>query len=416
MPAQPSPTPPRRRTGVLERRAMKWIIDDLAKGTIAHKYQIFDAICVAKDRLGLKNGTIAVLRALISFHPNVTLQAGEPLVIHPSNKLLQARANGMAEATLRRHLATLLSAGIIARRDSPNRKRYVRQGADEAQTYGFDLSLLVARAPEFEALKNAVEAEARERRRLLDLVTIYRRDLRETIAEALALDFLGDWEGIMAAFAGLSHERADRLGSDRLRALVEALDQLGRVVDDTLKRSASTSDSNGDGAQNERHHPESKPEPIDSEPHFRTRRAGEVEPPSEINQAPQPGYAGRKRDTSRPLSFRFVVNTLPAIKDYTRTGQIEDTTEFLAAAELARSSLGISPDAWREAIDVMGRFEAAVATAFILDRVDTIRSPGGYLRALTDKAGMGGYSPWALVLSTLKRKTGGAPPMRRVRK
>ena len=54
MPAQPSPTPPRRRTGVLERRAMKWIIDDLAKGTIAHKYQFFDAICVAKDRLGLK--------------------------------------------------------------------------------------------------------------------------------------------------------------------------------------------------------------------------------------------------------------------------------------------------------------------------------------------------------------------------
>jgi len=146
------------------------------------------------------------------------------------------------------------------------------------------------------------------------------------------------------------------------------------------------------------------------------RRPGEVEPPSEINQAAQPGYAGRKRDTSRPLSFRFVVNTLPAIKDYTRTGQIEDTTEFLAAAELARSSLGISPDAWREAIDVMGRFEAAVATAFILDRVDTIRSPGGYLRALTDKAGMGAYSPWALVLSTLKRKTGGAPPMRRVRK
>lgn len=70
----------------------------------------------------------------------------------------------------------------------------------------------------------------------------------------------------------------------------------------------------------------------------------------------------------------------------TRSSSLE---QKMRPAELARSSLGISPDAWRDAVEVMGRFEAAVAVAFILDHQETIRSSGGYLRADRQSRGWG---------------------------
>ena len=109
-----------------------------------------------------------------------------------------------------------MAADIVVRRDSPNGKRYIRRGGERTETYGFDLSLLVVRAVEFEALKDAVEAEARERRRLLDLVTIYRRDLRGAVTEALAGDHPGDWQAIRDALTNLSSQRAGRLGAQEL--------------------------------------------------------------------------------------------------------------------------------------------------------------------------------------------------------
>ena len=239
MPAQFSPTPPPRRTGALANRAAKRIIDELPSEAIAHKYRVLDSICIAKDKLGLKGSAVAVLRALVSFHPDETLRVGENLVVHPSNKLLQARANGMPETTLRRHLAALVSAGVIARRDSPNGKRYVRRGGEGTETYGFDLSLLVARADEFEALKNAVEAEARERRRLLDLVTIYRREVREAVTEALCANRPGHWQAIRDALVDLSVQRASRLGTQELETLVGELRRLGNLVDELLADEAS---------------------------------------------------------------------------------------------------------------------------------------------------------------------------------
>lgn len=54
--------------------------------------------------------------------------------------------------------------------------------------------------------------------------------------------------------------------------------------------------------------------------------------------------------------------------------------------------LGIRPDAWREAREVMGEDAAAVTLAAILQRADHIRSPGGYLRALVDRKRRGEFS------------------------
>ena len=148
-----------------------------------HKWQVFRAICTARARVGASERALAVLDALLSFHPETTL-IGEGLIVFPSNQQLALRAHGMAPATLRRHLAALVDCGLIIRRDSPNGKRFARKGQGGAieMAFGFDLSPLVARAEEFEAWAEEVRAEERALRLVRERITLCRRDIAKMIA------------------------------------------------------------------------------------------------------------------------------------------------------------------------------------------------------------------------------------------
>ena len=94
----------------------------------AHKWRVFRNLTEAKEGLGLSDRALAVLGALLTFHPETALTPGTDLVVFPSNRELSMRAHGPAAATLRRALAQLVETGIVIRRDSPNGKRYARRG------------------------------------------------------------------------------------------------------------------------------------------------------------------------------------------------------------------------------------------------------------------------------------------------
>src|SRR5258708_37094320 len=83
----------------------------------------------------------------------------------------------MAASTLRRHLAVLVDAGLIIRRDSPNGKRYARKdSAGEIElAFGFDLSALVVRSEEFEHLAADIEAEVRALKLVRGAIPLCRR-------------------------------------------------------------------------------------------------------------------------------------------------------------------------------------------------------------------------------------------------
>jgi DNA-binding transcriptional ArsR family regulator len=148
-----------------------------------HKWQVFRAICTAKAWVGVSERALAVLDALLSFHPETTL-SGDGLIVFPSNQQLALRAHGMAPATLRRHLAALVDCGLIIRRDSPNGKRFARKGRSGAieMAFGFDLSPLVARAEQLEAWAEDVRAEERALRLVRERITLCRRDIAKMIA------------------------------------------------------------------------------------------------------------------------------------------------------------------------------------------------------------------------------------------
>ena len=152
-----------------------------------HKWQVFRAICTAKARIGVSERALAVLDALLSFHPETTTLSGEGLIVFPSNQQLALRAHGMAPATLRRHLAALVDCGLIIRRDSPNGKRFARKGRGGTveMAFGFELSPLVARAEEFEAWAEDVQAEERALRLVRERITLCRRDIAKMIATGI---------------------------------------------------------------------------------------------------------------------------------------------------------------------------------------------------------------------------------------
>ena len=95
-----------------------------AEGKTIDKWKLYRALCEARLRLGVTDRALALLNALLTFHPGNTLSADQGLVVFPSNAQLSARAHGMAEQTIRRHLAVLVDAGLIARKDSANGKRF----------------------------------------------------------------------------------------------------------------------------------------------------------------------------------------------------------------------------------------------------------------------------------------------------
>src|SRR5690554_4866276 len=152
-----------------------------------NKWKLFQHIRQARAQLGATDRGLAILNALLSFHPQTNLAGGDTLIVWPSNEQLSARANGISPATLRRHLANLVECGLIIRRDSPNGKRYARKGrgGQVEQAFGFDLSPLLVRAEEIRGLAEAVEAEKKAHQVARERMTLLRRDIVKMIDTAI---------------------------------------------------------------------------------------------------------------------------------------------------------------------------------------------------------------------------------------
>jgi replication initiation protein RepC len=364
-----------------------------------HKWNIFRAICTAKNALGVPERALAVLDALLSFHPETVL-TGEGLIVFPSNHQLSLRAHGMPMATLRRHLAALVDAGLIVRRDSPNGKRYARKGrAGEIEfAFGFDLAPLVVRAEEFEALAAEVAAEARALRLVRERITICRRDIAKMIATGIEEGVptqaggLGpaDWAEIHQLYRGIMI-RIPRIATRQaLEPIADELSLLADEILNLLETHIKTQKMSGNESQNERHIQNSNPDsPVELEPRFPESRGVGLEIVPEPKRVP---------DGTFPLGM--VLDACPDLIDYSKGG-IANWRDFLATVAVVRPMLGISPSAWEEAIGVMDEVQASIVVAAILQRGEAISSAGGYLRELTRKAQAAEFSLGPMLMALI---------------
>jgi replication initiation protein RepC len=394
--------------------------------TVVHKWRLFRALTEAKAPLGVTDRALSVLHALLSFHQETALmlekqskssetEAAPGIIVFPSNKELSIRAHGMAPATLRRHIAMLVEAGLIIRRDSPNGKRFARrgQGGEIADAFGFDLTPLVARAAEIENLAEEIRAENRAMALLREKITLTRRDIAKMIETAIEEGVPGDWEARHGDYQALVNRQVRKMTRTDLEALATELGALAAEINTSLENHVKRRNMTANESQTERHIQNQTTNISDIEPSLREGRGaasrlnnGGLGAPSapepEIN-APEPSRSEVKPPPLRSYPLGMVLDACPDILDFAPSG-ISSWRDLITTAGTVRSALGVSPDAWSQALEVLGEHDAAVIIAAILQRGDEIKSAGGYLRVLTAKARAGEFSLGPVLMALLRGK------------
>ncbi|TBE37939.1 plasmid replication protein RepC [Rhizobium leguminosarum] len=366
------------------------------------KWKVFRDVCEARERYGLQDRALAVLDALLTFYPEAELDAEQALVVFPSNGQLSVRAHGITGTTLRRHLATLVEAGLIQRRDSPNGKRYAHRNRDGEieQAYGFDLAPLVARAAEFAAVAQDIAAERIRFRRAKEALTICRRDVRKLITAAIEEGAPGDWLAVEGMYVGILGRLPRYPSRGQIETTLDEMELLRGEVLNILEIHVKTENTDGNGVQNGCHIQNSKPEYIyEFEPSSEKEQGetGRLESPTVSRRR-----AEAKGEPIKPFPLGMVLRACPQIVDYGPSGGILHWRELMATAVLVRSMLGVSPSAYQDACDAMGPENAAVAIACILERSNFINSAGGYLRDLTRRSERGEFSLGPMLIALLK--------------
>ena len=419
-------TPFGRRPMTLGMLASQMTTREIDPAKSVDKWKIYRALCEAKPLLGITDRALAVLNALLSFYPKNDLSDENGLVVFPSNAQLSLRSHGMAEQTIRRHIAVLVEAGLIVRRDSPNGKRYARRSreGEVSDAFGFSLAPLLSRAEEIEHLAAAVVAERLHVQRLRERISLCRRDIGKLIETALAEQLSGDWQRIYTGFRSLVESLPRAPSTAELENLLDELSILREDIVNRLEMQLKTQKQSGNPSQDERHIQNSNPESISElEPAFEKKQGGpsvvQTDPVGEpmADQAGNSG-AGRRSDQKPPAEgskptpgerselksfpLGLILQACPEISAYGPGGQIGNWRDLMSAGVVVRSMLGVSPSAYQEACSIMGPENTATVMACILERGGHINSAGGYLRDLTRRAEKGEFAIGPMLMSLVR--------------
>lgn len=393
------------------------------------KWKIHRALCEAKPLLGVTDRALAVLNALLSFYPKNELSDDANLIVFPSNAQLSLRAHGMAEQTIRRHLAALIAAGLLVRRDSPNGKRYARRSraGDLSEAYGFSLAPLLTRAEEIERLAAQVAAERLHVQSLRERISLHRRDIIKLIETAMAEAVEGPWETVHTGFRSLIDGLSRSPTTQELETLLNKLGRLHAEIINRLETHAKASKSGGNPYQNERHIQNSDSESqIESETWAKQQKSESTDPavpqrtpasegfvraPAGVSAAslvPRRSHADtdpKVRTELKSFPLDLVLRACPEIVSYGPAGEIGSWRDLLAASIIVKSMLDISTAAYQEACAAMGTENAATVIACILQRARHINSAGGYLRDLTRRTQKGEFAIGPMLMSLLRANT-----------
>lgn len=371
--------------------AMQQKAREIPEGSAVDKWQLQRWLCEGKSVLGISDRTLAVLAALLSFYPENTLNETNSLIVFPSNKQLSLRAHGMADATLRRHLAALVDAGLVTRQDSPNGKRYARRTktGDVKLAFGFSLAPLLARKDEIEAAAEKVKADKTLLRELREQLTLLRRDITKTLEYAIEQKLEGKWTDISTIFRTVLDTIPRRASAQELLVLIQKLSEIHITVDKTLKNNEKAQKLSGIESQNERQYYESKPDS-----HIDRNVAEMRTDPHSTTEKPSP---------ENTVSLDFVLRACPEITSYAQK-PITQWQHLVDTTDKVRGFIGIDTRLHQFALRILGRENTAIVIAYLLQRYGDIRSISGYLRILVEKAAEDGFSVRALMSSALHGK------------
>ncbi|CDZ41713.1 Replication protein C [Neorhizobium galegae bv. officinalis] len=404
--------------------ACQQLAETIEPGTTRNKWKLFRAVCEARPTLGVTDRALTVLDALLTFYPSDEISEERGLIVFPSNAQLSIRARGMTPATLRRHLAGLVDAGLILRKDSANGKRYARRSraGQVEEAFGFSLAPLLARAAEIESLAAQVVADREHLRITKERLTICRRDIAKLVAAAVEEGARGEWEKITLMFRSIIQRLPRAAGSEHLLSALEEMSLLREEVINQLEICTKTRKMHSNESQTERHIQNSNSESIfESEPSFEKKQGAKsadrarqpnvpIAAENEISKSAG-DVGGEEKLARRPIGeggalksfpLGMVLQACPDISDYGPGGQITSWRDLMTAAVVVRSMLGVSPSAYEAACAAMGPENAAAVIACILEKGGHINSAGGYLRDLTRRTEDGEFALGPMLMALLR--------------
>ena len=340
------------------------------------KWQLLDQLTQAAETYELSHRTLTVLQALLTFLPTRHIPSGAAGIVFASNQRLSERLHGMPESTLRRHLAQLLRAGIVSRHDSPNRKRFAHsRGGEITAAFGFDLSPMVHQADAISLAATEAQARQEELLALRDEVLMLRATLMQKTGH----------EEQLAEVAKVLRRKAEKTELCEMAAALKNLLKTG------LEEASKTEEVSTAYAQNERHIQDS--DIIHSDSEGQGTCTPERSQPVESNEA--------EKDQS--VSLRQVLSTCKEHQSFFPE-PLRNWSDVERISDKIAPMLGIDQPVIIDAKRIMGREAAAITVLCMLEKASAIRSPGAYLRRLTQMARDGAFSLKPMVMALANRE------------
>ncbi|WP_172332489.1 plasmid replication protein RepC [Mangrovicoccus sp. HB161399] len=328
-----------------------------------HKWrQILPALRLARGALGLNRSRLDLIEKLMACIPGDLLATGGDgeLIVHVSNARLAQMTNRDGDKTVTRLISELSALGLLARKSSPNGKRYMRQAPDGSRTaFGLDLAPLLDRMPGILRLAHAAEQEAEACRRLRESCSLMMREIGESEDTA---ELLHEARKTLRRKPVRTDLQALKL---RLATCLPARETASGQPERTLDRGpdTETASAGGSAPQNGRH---KYPAPNLPE---RYAVSGNSEPPAS---------PASTEDQAVDLTPEMVETAMPRVANVGRNLQapLRDLVEHLVL------SLGITGELWRSTVARLGFTEAALLAMVLYERQAQLRNPPGYLRSL----------------------------------
>jgi len=320
------------------------------------RWAALNLVQTAREALGLRDRDIAVLRGLLTFIPPDRWDGA--LMVFASNVQLRERCDGIDERTLRRRLARLCEVGLISRRQSPNRKRYVLRDAEGAPllAYGFDLAPLREHLSQLQLLS---DEKQRNDRHLRLLKTVLRDRLYHLEVSGLAVP---SGTPDTAELRLLLRRKASAAQLSEAISQVESLLPTAQQVTGMTAASSNLTDSDGQIVRRSQ----------SSEKEYYEKEALSVD------------------QTHLPydLTLGTCVDAVPAAMEFSPTLP-RNWTELTDIARRLAPAIGINPDQWLSAASTLGERGASLAILGLVQAFQRIRNPVKYLQSLLNKANQG---------------------------
>ena len=325
------------------------------------RFTLIESLRRAAPALELGPSVIATVDALLSCLP----PKRDHNLVFASNATLVMRRNGISDRTLRRHLADLVTAGLLVRIDSPNGKRYSKRDPQMGSIlrFGLDLSPLFAA---FDRIQAIAQEQAFAAQRVDYLRTKLRIVIRSMMGAGKNLAVLAEAERAL---------RRKLTANDLehwLNMLSGASDTENITGFETSSHDNIVSASNG---QNVRHQQKAVKELIDKE---------NAEAPT---SAPEPSENITLDDLAEacPEATGFLLENLRSPWD------------VVAHAKRLAPMIGIDKACYDAAEARHGPLGTAVTVWGMLEILHSVHKPGAYFRSITSGEHSSTFNPWQLI-------------------